>query len=255
MSIETYGGGERVRSAAKFLSMGSLSRAKGHTVLLPIPTTKDKKHITNTDIPLSDVLCNAEKGSVIAGWGMPEYFVKEAKELGALVLELSEDDEFVSENAYITAIGTVGYILTCEKSVPSDLKFAIVGYGRIGRMLTEILLYFGAAVKVFTSKESTRRSLGQCGVQTGDSADMYGGFESFSDIDVLINTAPADMSASFPNKKIPDGLRVIELASGNNFDGISGVEHLPSLPEKMYPISAGGAYFRAVKRFLSQYED
>lgn len=255
MSIETYGGGERVQSAAALLAMGSSLKAEGHAVLLPIPTTKDKKHITNTDIPLTDALCNVRGGSIIAGWGLTEDFKTRAALLGGRVLELSGDEEFVSENAYFTAIGAVGHILKTSRKAPSDMSFAIVGYGRIGRMLTEMLLYFGGRLRVYTSKESTRIKLGECGIQTCDSMDIYGGVQDFSDIDVLINTAPADMTAAFPGRKIPEGLRVIELASGNNFIGVEGVEHLPSLPERMYPQSAGGAYFRAVKRFISQYED
>jgi hypothetical protein len=47
-------------------------------------------------------------------------------------------------------------------------------------------------------------------------------------------------------------MRVIELASGENFPLISGVERLPSIPEKMYPDSAGYLYYKAITRFLKE---
>ena len=81
-------------------------------------------------------------------------------------------------------------------------------------------------------------------------SDDDGGIYDFSGIDILINTAPKDMSASFEGGRIPEGARVIELASGKNFKGVEGVENLPALPERMFPESAGRTYFDAASRFL-----
>ena len=74
----------------------------------------------------------------------------------------------------------------------------------------------------------------------------------FSGVDILINTAPKDMSKSFPEGKVLKGVRVIELASGDNFHGVEGIEALPSLPGKMYPVSAGRAYAEATLKFLGR---
>jgi hypothetical protein len=248
MSIETYGTGGRLRAAERLAPRLGAS----HLVLLPVPTSKDKKHVTNTDILLSDTLCNVEEGSCVVGYGLPDWYKKVLDSSGAHALDLLEDEEFLAENAEITAIGALGYILTTEKRIPHDTRFGVVGYGRIGSRIVRMLLFHGARVKVYTSKALTCFELGMCGIDCVSVSEWNGSVYDFSDIDVLINTAPNDMKQSFPGGKIPSGMRVLELASGENFSGVIGVEKLPALPDRMYPESAGLSYYNAIKRFIEK---
>ncbi len=247
MSIETYGIGERLRVAARLSSTLDVS----HLVILPVPTTKDKKHILGTGILLSDTLCNAEENSVVVGYGLPEPFVLMARERGAEVLDLLCDEEYLCDNAYITAVGALGYILTTVKNSPNDIRFGIVGYGRIGSRLVRMLLFLGARVRVYTSKVLNCFELGECGIDCVAVSECDGDMYDFSDIDVLINTAPKDMTQGIKNGNASENMRIIELASGDNFIGIERVEKLPGIPEKMYAESAGRTYFSAIKRFLN----
>lgn len=246
MSIETYGTGERIKVAARY----SASLDLPHLVILPVPTTKDKKHITNTDILLSDTLCNAERDSIVVGYSLPEFYVSLAKERGSSVLDLSADEEFLCDNAYITAVGALGYILTTIKASPDDICFGVVGYGRIGSRLIRMLLFLGAKVRVYTSKVLNRLELGECGIDCISVSESDVGKYDFSGIDILINTAPKDMTQNIKSGNVPENMRIIELASGDNFNGIDGVEKLPGIPEKMFPESAGRACFSAIRRFL-----
>lgn len=245
MNLETYGTGERLVAAARLCSRLPIE----HLVLLPVPTTKDNVYVTKTDTPLISTLCNGGEGSVFVGYGLPEEYKKDAESRGSVVLDLSCDETYQKENAILTAHGALGYILSSNKSAPPDVVFGIIGYGRIGSRLAEMLLFLGARVRIFTSKLSVARSLGECGVESVCVPRECCSYD-FSGIDILINTAPKDMKEAFGGGKIPDGMRVIELASGKNFDGVAGVEYLPSLPEKMYPDSAGASYARAVERFI-----
>ena len=150
----------------------------------------------------------------------------------------------------MTAVGAVGKILTESSSVPKDLSIGIIGYGRIGKRLLELLLFLGARVVVFTSKEGVRRELCAHGVsalpyeallKTGDVASL----------DVLINTAPApiisdEAIAAFEKTKL------IELASGDNFPKNASVTRLMQLPAKMYPRSAGRALGGSILRMLGE---
>ena len=249
MNIETYGTGERLKAVAR----KARSLSTKHLVLLPVPTTKDGVHVNGTDIPLADTLVNVGRGSIVVGYALPADYKKEVEDLGGEALDLSLDEEFLLENARITAIGALGYLLTTSKGVPSEGRIGVVGYGRIGSYLVRYLLFFGAKVRVYTSKMLTSIELGECGVDSVCVCEWGGGVYDFSGLDVLINTAPKDMKESFPLGKCDD-LRILELASGNNFDGVLGVEKLPALPERMYPESAGEAYTRAIRRFLLERE-
>lgn len=246
MSIETYGTGERLRGAAR------LAEALGaaHLVLLPVPSSRDGIHVTNTDIPLADTLCNAEGGSVVVGYGLPDGYKNAAQERSAAVLDLSLDEEFLLLNSRITAKGALGYILTTSRKTPEDMAIGIVGYGRIGSSLAEQLLYLGAKLRIYTSKPLTRIKLGEQGIESADS----GGKLDLAGLDMLINTAPMNMRKAIGDK-IPDGLRVLELASGNNFAEGTSIEALPALPERMYPESAALAYVNAIKRFIEAHNN
>jgi hypothetical protein len=161
------------------------------------------------------------------------------------VADLARDEEFLLENAYLTALAALGIYLGTTKAAPRDTSVGVVGYGRIGKRLTGLFLYLGARVRVFTSREDTRLELCENGV----SASVSGRDYDLSGLDILINTAPATI---FEKDKIPEDLRIIDLASGDNFPEIAGVEKYPSVPAKMFPISAGRAWGRAVERRLAK---
>ena len=249
MSIETYGTGERLRAAAAELLPKAVGR---HLVLLPVPTTRDGIRVTNTEIPLSETLSGVGEGSIVVGYGMPDSYVADVAARGALALELSRDEQFLSDNAYITAVGALGYILTEDFRIPADAVYGIVGYGRIGSRLLRLLLFLGARAVVYTTRPTTQLDLCECGIRSVCISDSRDGAFDFSGVDILINTAPRDMSKSFPTGRVPEGMRVIELASGDNFRGVLGVEPLPSLPGKMYPVSAGRAYAAATLNFMNR---
>ena len=157
MNIETYGTGERLMGAAQIC----LELSASHLVLLPVPTTKDNLHITKTDIPISDTLCNVGRGSVLVGYGLPSDYRIEAEQRGASVLDLLYDEKYQTENAQLTALGALGYILSTEKRAPSDIRFGVVGYGRIGSRIARMLLFLGADVKIYTSKPCVSLGLGE----------------------------------------------------------------------------------------------
>ena len=254
MKIENYGVGERCAEVMRRLlvseARGEISKSISRIILLPIPTSRDKVHITGTDKLLSEAVSGACQSDAVFGYGIPKSVRAEMERAGALVFDVLECEDFQRENAYITALGTIGYILTEIKEIPSSLSFGIVGYGRIGKELIRLLLFLGARVRVYTSKELTRIELGECGVET--SLTDYRSKIDLDGIDVLINTAPTDLSSSFPLGAC--GVRIIELASGNNF-GDTEVTRLMSIPDKMYPKSAGAAYFRAIEKHIKEVKE
>ena len=248
MSIETYGVGKRM----ELVSKGLKSTSFPHLVVLPIPTTKDNKHVTNTDILLEQALVNVSKESIVVGYELPPEYKKRIEALGAKVYDVGYDEDFLSKNAYITALGALGYILTTVNSELSEIRFGIFGYGRIGQFLTKMLLFLGAKLTIYTSKILSRIELGTYGIDSGEARCAPKDACVPEGVDILINTAPTDMSGIFKDAKIPRGVRIIELASGNNFGIIEGVERLPGIPEKFYPISAAEAYVDAIIRLAGE---
>ena len=254
MIIENFGAGARCAETLRLLMRadadGRLPPSVKRTVLLPIPTTRDKVHLSGTDKLLCEVFSDVGKGDFVAGYGIKEEDKRAMRKRGAIVYDALDDEEFLCENAEQTAIGALGYILSTTDTAPHDTRFLIVGYGRIGSRLMRQLLFLGARVKVCTGRENTCILLGECGVDAH--YVERGAPVPLSDTDILINTAPADLSSSFKDGKLPSGLRVIELASGENFKGIEGVERLPGIPDKSYGKSAGSTYFSRIMNYVSE---
>ncbi len=253
MNILTYGNDKRV-SVCRYRIEERLERMTdpvpdlSRILLLPIPSSKDEKTVNGTNIPLSDLLPLAAPGTLTVGYGLPDAFRLGIRERGGLIADVSRDEEFGRENAALSALGVLGYLLNTSPCAPADLTVGIVGYGRIGRELLRMLLFLGADVRVYSGKETVCHELGKYGVPAV--RVCYGRDEKtdFSGLSVLVNTAPARLVRA---EDLPDPPpRILEVASGDNLPASLPVERLPSLPGRMYPESAGIAYADAVFRML-----
>ncbi len=247
MTVEVLGGGKRERACAEKLSGLGIEARFLRVFVLPIPTARNGVDISGTDIPLSSLLECSEKGALFCSYGAPAVFSEGVKERGGVLADVADDEIFEEENAALTAECTLSYIMQKSRRALSDLKIGIVGYGKIGRRLLELLLFHGADVKVFTRKNSTRVALSELGVSSVLTAEA-----DFSGLDILVNTAPARL---FPSSVIRsfDG-EILELAPGENFTVAKSLTRLPSLPAKMLPETGGRLYAEAVMRALRRAE-
>lgn len=243
MIIHSYENSQRADTCIDYLKSSDKIKNVKKLFLLPIPSSRDKRTIWGTTVDIFDVFDAAEPMSLIVGYGLSDEFLDAAEECGCMAFDVSRDEDFLLENAELTALATLGIILTSTKKSPVDTKIGVVGYGRIGKRLCRHLLFQGARVRVYTSTEDIRLDLCECGIETLEScaeADLGG-------LDILINTAPAKVfDVSLPS--FPRDLRIIDLASGDNFPGID-VEKYPSIPAKMFPYTAGRAWGRSIERF------
>ena len=244
MIIHSYENSLRSDACTEYLRGSDMCQNVDKIILMPIPTSRDKTTILNTNVYIKEVLELICDRTLISGYGLTDEFILAAESRGAVVVDLERDEEFLSDNAELTALCTLGIYLGTTWFSPRDISVGIVGYGRIGKRLTNLFLYLGADVRVFTSRENTRLDLCENGV----SASFSGPEGDLSGLDILINTAPAVI---FTKESIPFGLRIIDLASGDNFVGVPDVEKYPSIPAKMFPKSAGRVWGRTLERYLA----
>ncbi|MCQ2413278.1 MAG: hypothetical protein MJ082_00585 [Clostridia bacterium] len=250
MTIQTYGADKRLPVCKKCLKEFFALSGKDlfpdveRVELLPIPTVAEAGVLRGTDVPLSSL---GGRGTVTVGYAVMQTIVDEITSHGGRVIDVSKDLIFLSENAHFTAQGTLGYLLTTANRVPADLRAGIVGYGRIGRELVRELLFLGAKIKVFSTKMETCKTLGRVGV---DAVQVGGDCPpaDFSGLDILINTAPAKNIITEQSDLA--GVRVIELASGENLPYGLAYETLRGVPTAMFPDSAGRALCRSVLRMM-----
>ena len=243
MEIISFGAGGRMEECLRLLrrewrGTGDISRL----IVLPIPTTKDKKLVTGTDITLAEATESVTEDTLVAGYGIPEDVAEGVASRGGSIYDALLDGEFLWENAEMTAVGAIARIICTEGRQLSDMKVGVVGFGRIGKRLVRHLLYLGAQVRVYSGNRDALSSLAPYGVEVRE----YGEMSDIASLDILINTAPARL---LRESDVKGEVRIIDLASGNFLSGIPRVEKMPSVPSEMFPVSSGRAY---AKRILAR---
>ena len=170
------------------------------------------------------------------------------------VVSLMDDPLFVEENAFITAEGA---LFCAMKHAPFMLlreKIAVVGFGRIGRVLTEMLVGLHANVTVFSRRESGRLSAMARGAQ-GASVDRM--LPLLSDFRIIFVTSPDRMIGEKELKYISKSAFVFDLSGapyGVDIDAAkqAGVfaSRESALPGRYAPESAAKAMYHAIERAI-----
>ncbi len=247
MTLHTFGEGKRQEICSEIIASSPITEKYDTVILLPIPSTRDKIHVTGTKVPLCDLLKLKNGKTLIIGYGIPLTLAKDFIGAGIELSDVLCDEEFLRENAELTAHGAAGVILTENKNDVSDMKIGIIGYGRIGKILSRILLFLGAKTVIFTRSAQTRLELWGVGIEAASSEEI----SKYSDMDILINTAPAKLLSEADAAVLCEGgCKLIELASGEQLPDVQGKLKLPSIPDKMYPVSAGKIYAKAILRSI-----
>ena len=222
-------------------------------ILLPIPSFKGSDTVKGTVVSASDIVSAVKKGDAVAGYALPKEFRRELSMKGVTAVDVERDEEFLLDNAHLTAVGTVGKLLVEHTRAPLDLSVGVIGYGRIGERLVSALAYFLSSVTVFTSKVELSHELCMLGISGVPYAALseQSAQRKLSELDVLINTAPARLIPDEAREYL-SGVRLIELASGDNFpDGVY-YERFSSVPAEAYPESAGIALAKSILRMTGE---
>ena len=244
MEIRTFGSGMRLRECERRLMLSDFGATR--LLLLPIPTTRDKEYITGTSVRLSELYQFCTRDTMIAGYAIPSSVREKMESLGARVFDAGLDEKFLIANAEISARGALGYLLSDSELDVSDMRIGIIGYGRIGRELSRLLLFLGAHITVYTKRAGVAADLASLGID----AEIVSYNTNLGSLDTVFNTAPESIISAERIAALPEKTRIIDLASGNIFSPSSRLTKLASIPETMYPISAGRLYSEAIIRGL-----
>ncbi len=165
---------------------------------------------------------------------------------GYQTVDLLEDPLYVTENAQITAHCAVR--LAMEK-LPITLwrcPVLVIGWGRIGKCLAQLLKSMGAIVTVAARKEQDRAMLNALGYDAIDTQSLGNGLARFR---VIFNTAPVMVLPKEDLHDCRDDCVKIELASSLGIDA-PDVIWARGLPSKDAPESSGQLIAKTVLRLL-----
>ena len=270
MQIFVYGNDARLAECRRLLCQAeientALARQFRDIHLLPIPSRSVTAEEMRCSFPsaiqgeerLSGEECRGEvnveclpQKSLVVGYEVPTFFYEMDR---VEVFDLAEEEPFLWRNARLCALGMVGILLTEHTRVPSEMRVGIIGYGRIGKEVCDLLTFLETPLVVFTSNQEAVTSLAEKGIASilvdWKAKSLCNVNESLQNngismsLDILINTSPAPMGEIFY-----DGFcgTVYDLASGKPIPERVKHTRLSSLPMRMYAQSAGAAVYRAI---------
>lgn len=198
-------------------------------LLLPVPSFDADGKIKG-GVPLEPILESLSPDTVIIGGNLSHPRLSRFQKW-----DLLQDLNYLAQNASITAHCAVKLALSYLPVTLSSCPVLIIGWGRIGKCLANLLKSMGATVTVAARKPQDRAMLSALGY---DGAEITAAATNIEDFRIIFNTVPTMV---YPQEIMalchPDCLK-IELASA---PGIGGNDIIDGrgLPNKSAPESSG----------------
>lgn len=169
--------------------------------------------------------------------GVPEEYHK---------IDLLADPGYVSENARITAYCALRLAVCKLPVVLWRCPVLVIGWGRIGKCLAQLLKNTGALVSVAARKETDLAMLSALGYDAIDIQSLGNGLGRFR---VIFNTAPAMVLPAEELHECADDCLKIDLASCPGIEA-PDVIWARGLPSKDTPESSGELIARTILRLI-----
>lgn len=231
-------------------------------IVLPLPYTTDGENINapflDKAIAVADIVKAASgKNRLLAG-KCDEKLETMAKIYDVPLTDYFCREELMIRNAVPTAEGAIQIAMEETPHTLHGSECLITGYGRIGKILAEMLRGIGANVTVAARKQRDLASALSFGCSTVPLWELYGCINEF---DIIFNTVPSLLFDFNLLSKLHKHCLMIDLASkpgGVDFEaaralGIKAIWAL-SLPGKVAPDTAGDIIKDTVLNILSETE-
>ncbi len=217
------GCGEASGFAAEFLKNQGIALVHHPTpevthLLLDVPTK---------EVPLS-LLERLPENLCVVGGSLNHPGLNGYRKLDMLRL-----DSYLAHNALITADCALQVAAQGSKRVLSGASVLVIGWGRIGKCLADLLRRMGCRVTVAARRSSDRAILQALGCRTADPSHLDG----LGSFEILFNTAPAPVLGPDALSSCPNTLK-IDLASQRGLVG-EDVIWARGLPGRYAPESSG----------------
>ncbi len=190
-------------------------------IVLPVPSMDQNQKI-HGGINWEDFLLSTPEKTIIMGGKIPQ--------MEGRTIDFLNDEFYIAENAAITAHCTLAFILQNIKRTLNYADVLIIGWGRIGKCLWELMRSIGARVTVAVRNDKDKAIL----MALGCHAIQINQIQSIP-YSIIINTVPApiwDISSQSNNTLI------VDLASERGISG-EGVHWERGLPGRIAPETSG----------------
>lgn len=230
-------------------------------VVFPLPAARNSKTVnmpfSKKETPIDRVLGLLGCENIVFGGIIRGELLQRLRESEIPFIDYY-DTEFIETNAILTAFGTLKILLEhIDFALPMG-KYAITGYGRVGRETASLLTSLSCDVTVFARRRTQLDEAKIKGCKTLEIGDMPSHAGEF---DIIINTVPSQIIGGDTIKNIKKDCKIIELASapyGVNFDEARknsiDVIKAAGLPGKYTPKTAGEIIGKRIEEYLQREE-
>lgn len=181
------------------------------------------------------------------GPGHPENVPK-----GLDWVDLWKDEQLQLENAWLTAEGAICAAMQAGQAVLKDCHCLVIGWGRIGKVLTAMLVGMNARVTVASRSEKGRNG---AAVRGAECVSTYRLAENLRGKQIIFSTPPQRVLEAEQLKYADPDAMIIDLSSAPFGVDIEAARSLklrawrePRLPGRYCPFSAAKAILQAIVR-------
>lgn len=215
-------------------------------VILPLPVSTDGIHVnapfSRVPIPLKTVIQAAREDQLILGGQISEELRRDLSQRGLSVGDYFNREELTVLNAVPTAEGAIQLAMEELPITLADAQCLITGYGRIGRVLSQMLSALHTEVTVAARRPSDRAWAQAQGCRVIELERLSGKTR----YDVIFNTIPHKVFDRELLEQLDNNTLIIDLASrpgGVDFNAAAQLRLKTiwalSLPGRVAPKSAG----------------
>ena len=214
-------------------------------LILPIPSFDTNGHIRGAG-DLRHILSQLPENVTIIGGNLHHKALDSRN-----TLDLLQDEQYLAQNAAITADCAMRIAGNNLQVCFRGCKILIVGWGRIGKCLAQLLQSMGAQVHVAARREKDRASLASLGIMAHDPEELGADLKEYR---VIFNTAPEMVLDRNKTAFCRHDCVLIDLASAPGLEG-ENVIVARGLPGKDLPEASGALIAATICRLLHQKGD
>lgn len=228
-------------------------------IILPLPVTRDKKTLnapfSNKMIEINNYLIDMLKNKIIF-CGMSNLLYMSSNRWKDLnIKDYYSHEEFEILNAIPTAEGSIQIAISEFSGTINSSRCLVLGYGRVGKVLSKLLKDMGADVTVSARNNSDLawiQVMGYKDVNTNYLPDKL-------DYDLIFNTVPFKILDYRNLFRCSSGCIIIDLASkpgGVDLDaaqsiGIKAI-HALGLPGRFSPMTSGEIVKKIIYKIIEE---
>lgn len=263
LAISTYGMDKtEIPNVKNFMSMEEALESSD-IIVCPIPFSKEVHKIntkySSVDIEIEELFKKLGHGKKLILGAINNYSKELAAKYGIDYFDYYNDESYQILNTIPTAEGALSLIINETRETLYGSKVLVLGYGRIGKLLSEYLKDLRAEVFVEARKDSDLTWINARGMKPVPLSELN---SSLGAMDVIVNTVPAMMLDCRSLDLVKKDAFILDLASnpgGVDFayaaeKGLKTV-HALGIPGKVACRSAAVYIYDTINKILGMFNE